>query len=103
VLEKHCNQTGAIHGGMLAALVDMALGTAVPLLYDPPRRVFTVNLTVDFAGKARVGDWLEVHVDVQKRGNRLSFANCYVHLGEKRIVRASAVFATAGAGTPTSE
>jgi len=29
---------------------------------------------------------------VQRVGRRLAFANCYLHCGEQRVVRASAVF-----------
>jgi len=35
-------------------------------------------------------------VDIQKMGGRLAFANCYIQVGEERIVRASAVFAFPG-------
>lgn len=41
-------------------------------------------------------NWLEARVDVQKKGSRLAFANCYLSVGESRIVRASAVFLVAG-------
>ena len=96
VLEKHCNRSGAMHGGMLATLADVAIGTNLALQSDPPRGMVTASLTVSFAGSARVGDWLEAHVDVQKHGSRLSFANCYIHCGDKRIAHANAVFAFAG-------
>lgn len=96
VLEKHCNRSGIMHGGMIATLADVALGHNLALQSDPPRGMVTANLSVNFAGSARVGDWLEVHVDVQKHGGRLAFANCYIHCGDKRIAHASAVFAFAG-------
>jgi acyl-coenzyme A thioesterase PaaI-like protein len=53
----------------------------------------TVSLTTDFADVARAGDWLEAHVDIQKVGSRMAFANCYLWVGERRILRASGVFA----------
>ena len=56
----------------------------------------TSNLSLDFAGTAKIGDWVEAHVDIQKQGSRLSFANCYLTVGEERIVRASAVFLVSG-------
>ena len=85
-----------VHGGLLATLADLALGYTIAYLSDPPRSAVTASLTIDFAGSAKVGDWLEVRTDVQKSGGRLTFANCYVHVGDLRIVRASAVFASAG-------
>jgi acyl-coenzyme A thioesterase 13 len=52
-----------------------------------------VSLTIDYAGSARVGDWVEARAEVQRVGSRLGFANCYLLTGEQRIVRASAIFA----------
>jgi len=63
----------------------------------------TANLTLDFAGTAKVGDWLETSVDVQKQGSRLAFANCFIVAAGERIVRASAVFLVAGTLTAKSE
>ena len=94
--EKHCNSRGIVHGGLLATLADLALGYTIAYLSEPPRSAVTASLTIDYAGSAKVGDWLEVRTDVQKSGGRLTFANCYVHVGEARIVRASAVFASSG-------
>jgi uncharacterized protein (TIGR00369 family) len=93
---KHCNARGTVHGGILATLADVALGYTMAFSSTPPANLITANLTLDFAGTAKIGDWLEVHVDVQKRGGRLSFANCYITVNEQRIVRASAVFLAAG-------
>jgi acyl-coenzyme A thioesterase 13 len=96
VENKHCNARGLVHGGILAALADTSLGYAMAFSTDPPTSLVTANLTLDFAGTARVGDWLQTQVDIQKQGRRLSFANCYIAVGEQRIVRASAVFLAAG-------
>jgi uncharacterized protein (TIGR00369 family) len=93
---KHCNARGTIHGGILATLADVALGYTMAFSSTPPVGLVTANLTLDFAGTARIGDWLETHVDVQKQGSRLSFANCYITADSQRIVRASAVFLVAG-------
>lgn len=93
---KHCNTRGTVHGGMLATLADIALGYTLAFSSTPPAGLVTANLSLDFAGAAQAGDWLEARVDIQKRGSRLSFANCYIFVGEQRIVRASAVFAVAG-------
>ena len=93
---KHCNMRGTLHGGILATLADVALGYTIAFSTNPPTGLITANLSLDFAGTAKIGDWIEARVDVQKKGSRLSFANCYVSVGESRIVRASAVFVVAG-------
>ena len=84
-----------MHGGILATLADVALGYVMAFSSNPPANLATANLTLDFAGTAKPGDWLEAHVDIQKLGSRLGFANCYITTGERRIVRASGVFVVA--------
>jgi uncharacterized protein (TIGR00369 family) len=96
VEKKHCNMRGTLHGGIVAMLADIALGYTIAFSTQPPTGLVTANLTLDFAGTAKIGDWLEAKVDVQKKGSRLAFANCYLSVGESRIVRASAVFVVAG-------
>jgi acyl-coenzyme A thioesterase 13 len=53
----------------------------------------TAHLAVDYAGSAKVGDWVESKVEIQRVGSRLAFANCYLVADGKPIVRASAIFA----------
>ena len=94
--DKHCNARGSVHGGILATLADVALGYTMAFSSDPPTSLTTANLNLDFAGSAKLGDWLEARVDIQRQGSRLSFANCYIWVGSQRIVRASAVFLVSG-------
>ncbi len=93
VEEKHLNTRGIAHGGMLVTLADSALGIALASSRTPPQPMVTVNLSTDFADAARADDWIEAHVDIQKVGARLAFANCYLVVGTRRILRASGVFA----------
>jgi uncharacterized protein (TIGR00369 family) len=93
---KHCNARGTIHGGILATVADVALGYTMAFASTPPTSLVTASMTLDFAGTAKIGDWLEAGVDILKQGSRLAFANCYITVGEQRIVRASAVFLVAG-------
>jgi acyl-coenzyme A thioesterase 13 len=97
VAEKHCNARGTIHGGILATIADVALGYTMAFSTTPPTALTTANLTLDYAGTAKIGDWLETRVDVQRLGSRLAFANCYITAQGERIVRASAVFLVGGA------
>ncbi len=93
--EKHLNTRGVAHGGMLVTLADSAMGIVIAMSRTPPHPMVTVNLTADFADTARAGDWAEARVDVQKIGKRLAFASCQLWVGEKRILRASGIFARA--------
>ena len=107
VLDHHCNSAGRLHGGMICALADVAVGHNVGLALarelDPERAnaqaggapkapITTVSMSTDFVGGASLGDWVEVRTDVQRTGKTLAFANAYVFCGEERIARVSAVF-----------
>jgi acyl-coenzyme A thioesterase 13 len=89
---KHCNVRGHVHGGVLGTLADIAMGYSTAFSTNPPTPIVTVNLSIDYAGKADQGDWIEVHTEVLKVGRNLAFANCHLHVGSVRIARASAVF-----------
>lgn len=90
--EKHCNARGFVHGGVLCTLADIAMGYNAVIAAGKAGGMVTANLSIDYAGSAKVGDWISVDVDVQKVGNTLAFTNCYFWVGDIRIARASAVF-----------
>jgi acyl-coenzyme A thioesterase 13 len=93
---KHTNSRGICHGGVLATLADLSLGYAMHAKAGGKVSFVTAHLAVDFAGAARIGDWLEAEVEIQRMGTRLAFANCYLVADGRRIVRASAIFARTG-------
>lgn len=95
--ERHANMRGIAHGGMLSSLADSALGLGLMLHCEGRHSFVTVNLSTDFVDAARPGDWVEAHVDVQKLGARVAFANCFLQVGARRILRASGVFAVMNA------
>jgi uncharacterized protein (TIGR00369 family) len=101
--ERHTNMRGIVHGGMLVTIADSALGTVLYNARTPPQPMVTVSLTTDFIESACPGDWVEAHVDVLRIGSRLAYANCYLHVGERRILRASAVFAVVPEIKPKEE
>lgn len=101
--ERHTNMRGIVHGGMLVTLADSALGIVLYNSRTPPQPIVTVNLTTDFIESALPGDWVEAHVDILRIGQRLAYANCYLHVGERRILRASGVFALMPPAKPKEE
>jgi acyl-coenzyme A thioesterase PaaI-like protein len=89
---------------MLVTLADSALGINLSYHEEPPRRMVTVNLSTDFLQPARLGDWIEAHVTVQRMGMHLAFASCNLQCGQKLVLRASGVFAIIQSGAaPPSE
>jgi len=93
VLGKHANARGGAHGGLLMTLLDIALGYRAAMSETPPAALITASLTADFIGGAKIGDWVEAHVEVQKVGGRLAFASAFLVVNGERITRGSAVFA----------
>jgi acyl-coenzyme A thioesterase 13 len=92
VQEKHTNARGTLHGGVLASIADIALGYGLGTSTNPPTSMVTASLSVDFAGSAQIGDWVQTSLDIQKIGSRMAFANVYFSVGNQRIARASGVF-----------
>jgi uncharacterized protein (TIGR00369 family) len=90
--EKHCNARNTVHGGVFSSLADIALGYNAAFQGKTPTAMVTASLTVDYAGSAKLGDWIEINTDVQKVGKTIAFANCYFTVDEKPVVRASGVF-----------
>ena len=91
--DKHTNSRGTLHGGVVATLSDVALGYVMAFATDPPRRLLTASLSIDYTGSAKVGDWIEARVDRSKTGKTLAFANAYLTVDGVQVARASAVFA----------
>jgi acyl-coenzyme A thioesterase 13 len=92
---KHANARGLAHGGVLLTLCDIALGYSAAHSEDPPLTLTTAHVSADFAGSARIGDWVESRADIQRIGGRLAFVNVYLVVNSTRIVRASGVYVRA--------
>jgi uncharacterized protein (TIGR00369 family) len=91
--DRHCNSRGICHGGLLSALADVALGYAALAVSRGSSSFVTVQLSMDYSGSAKPGDWVESEAEIQHAGSRLAFANGYLLAEGRRIVRASAIFA----------
>ena len=59
---QHGNALGIVHGGMLAAFLDSAMGTAI--WHALERRAVTLRLSIDYLGPGRIGDWLMAEGEV---------------------------------------
>lgn len=92
--EAHCNSRGLLHGGVIAALADNAMGlSCVAAMSDGAARgLVTVGLTIDYVGAAKLGQWLQMEPRVLKVGGSLAFADALVTADGAAIARASASF-----------
>lgn len=94
--EAHCNSRGLVHGGFISAIADNAMGlSCVQIMKAEGRDVkslVTVNLSVDFTGMAKVGDWIATHSEVLKLGGSLGFVQCQLRTPRAVVARANATF-----------
>lgn len=95
--EAHANSRGFVHGGLITALADNAMGLSCVQRLDGGASLVTVNLTLDFLGVARVGQWLEFDTVFVKPGASLCFAQAFVTADGDPCARANAVFKAVGA------
>lgn len=87
----HLNEAGSVHGGVLASLVDMAMGEAVRSTTDEERPA-TSQLTVTYLRPGKPG-LLTVTAEVSKRGDDLTICEADVEQDGRTLVHALATFA----------
>ena len=95
--EPHTNSRGLIHGGLIAALADNAMGLSCMVVLqrkDPANSSLpvTVSLGVDFLGKAELGQWVVFDTVFVKAGRTICFAQCFVLADGETVARANASF-----------
>ena len=88
----HCNSRGLLHGGVISALADNAMGLACSFAVGGDVRLLTVHLSVDFTGLAAVGAWVEVTATPTKVGRSLCFADAVITADGVSVARGSTVF-----------
>jgi uncharacterized protein (TIGR00369 family) len=90
--EAHCNGRGFVHGGLISALADNAMGLSCARKLGDVASLVTVNLNVDFLASAHVGQWLEFDTVFIRPGGTLSFAQLFVTADGLPVARSNAVF-----------
>ena len=88
----HTNSRGFVHGGLISALADNAMGLSCSHRLGGEASLVTVNLTLDFLGSAQIGQWLEFTTAFVKNGGTLSFAQAFVTADGQPCARANGVF-----------
>ena len=88
----HTNARGFVHGGLIAALTDKAMGHSCGHKMGGAYSLVTVSMSIDFIGSAQIGQWLVVESDVLKTGGTLCFAQCLVTAEGVNCARANGTF-----------
>lgn len=91
--DLHLNPNGSVHGGVLATMIDVAMGTAVATTGG--QSPVTVSLAVTYLERGRTGR-LEARARVRKRGSRLVVVEAEVVQDGDVVADALGTFAVKG-------
>ncbi len=90
--EQHLNSKGTVHGGVLATIVDAAMGQAVRSRTEDGDSPATSQLTVTYLRPGKPGT-LVVTAEVRKQGEHLTVCEADVEQDGRALVHAVATFA----------
>lgn len=88
----HANGRGFVHGGLITALADNAMGLSVAQATEEKFSLVTVSIAIDFIGSGQLGQWIEFRPRVLRTGSTLGFVDAQVLADEALIARANATF-----------
>ncbi len=90
--EEHLNPAGTLHGGVVATLVDTAMGQAIRTTTGEGEVPATSQLTVTYLRPGKPGP-LTVTARLRTRGEHLTVCEADVEQDERSLVHAVATFA----------
>ena len=88
----HTNARGFVHGGLIAAMTDKAMGHSCAHKMRGVHSLVTVSMSIDFISSAQVGQWFTVETDVIKTGSTICFAQSLIKADDAVIARANGTF-----------
>ena len=92
--EHMANHAGFVHGGMISALADSAMGRSLRTLVPGVARAMSFDLKLSFIAAAKVGETLRATGRVIHAGRRTMVAECRVEgPGGRLVATASGTFA----------
>jgi uncharacterized protein (TIGR00369 family) len=95
---QHCNARGMLHGGVIAALADNAMGLSLGVVLGEKAKIagvsgiVTTSLSVDYLGAARMGQWIEIAPRVVKASSGSGVVDALITADGETIARANASF-----------
>jgi uncharacterized protein (TIGR00369 family) len=92
--EDMANVSGFVHGGVISALADSAMGRCLRTVEPGVARAMSFDLKLNFITAAKIGETLRATGRVIHAGQRTMVAECRVEGREGRLIAtASATFA----------
>jgi acyl-CoA thioesterase len=86
VAERHMRTFGMLHGGVMATLLDAAMGSAAMTLAPAENDVVTVQLNVNFIRAAWEGEALAATSEILHAGRRTAVARSEIRTSEGALV-----------------
>jgi len=93
IMAHHLNYKDGAHGGVISTLADVALSHAVHDAERPRLAPSTIALQVSYLAAARLGDWLETRVTIDRLGGRTAYASGRVLRAGETVATMTGVFA----------
>lgn len=87
--EDMANHSGFVHGGMITALADSAMGRSLRTLVPGVVRAMSFDLKLSFISAAKVGETLRAKGHVVHAGRRTAVTECRVETARGRLVAAA--------------
>jgi uncharacterized protein (TIGR00369 family) len=92
IADAHCNSRHMLHGGVIAALADNAMGLTLAHVSGRVGSVVTTALSVDYFGSGKIGQWLEIAPRLVSAGKSSGIVDAIVMADGVAIGRANASF-----------
>lgn len=93
ICPHHINYKDAAHGGVISTLADVALSHAIYDAERPRLAPSTIALQVNYLRSARLGDWLEAQVRIDRLGGRTAYTSGEIVCDGEAVATMSGVFA----------
>jgi uncharacterized protein (TIGR00369 family) len=88
---QHANSLGIVHGGMMAAFLDSAMGSTV--WHVLRRRAVTLKLSLDYLGPGRVGEFLRADAEVMGEDEHMVQVRGRLYGGRHEVLAGIGTFA----------
>lgn len=89
----HINYQDSAHGGVISTFADVALSHAVYDAERPRLTPSTITLGVNYLHAAKLGDWLEAYVRIDRLGGRTAYTSGEIRRSDEPIATMTGVFA----------
>lgn len=92
ICAHHINYKDAAHGGVISTFADVALSHAVYDAERPRLAPSTITLQVNYLLAAKLGDWLEARVRIDRMGGRTAYTSGVIERDGELIATMNGVF-----------